>query len=155
MTSKPTVTFQREYCEEFIPEIIPILANHYDELAVNKEHVPLDPNFDGYREKELEGRLHIFTARLGRELIGYIIGFIDNNHLHYKSTVHYLNDIYYVKAEYRSNGVGARFFIAHEKELKTFGVERIVQFTKNHKSHQAMFEAMGYAVTDIILTKML
>jgi GNAT superfamily N-acetyltransferase len=147
-------TYQRETRDTSFKDIIPVLPLHYNELAVNKDAVPLDPDLDLYRQFEELGVLHIFTARSGSELVGYIIGFI-RPHIHYKSTLHYFNDIYYVKKEFRNNGVGVKFFQEHEKNLKTLGVKRIVTFTKLHQSHELLFKALGYSPVDKLFTKII
>jgi hypothetical protein len=148
------ILYQREFCEEFIPEIESILPLHYKELALDQDDVVLDPNYDEYRVLEAAGFLHIFTARKDGELIGYILGTI-KGHIHYNSTIHYVNDIYYLKQEHRNTGTGFRFFQAHEKELQRLGVKRIVTFTKCHQSHEKMFSAMGYKKQDIVMSKVL
>ncbi len=149
-----TITFQREYLVALRAELEPVLPLHYVELALDQDDVALDPDWDAYMQMEQMGLTHFFTARKDGELIGYIIGTI-RGHLHYKSTKHYINDIYYVKAEHRNTGVGYRFFQAHEKEMKRLGVKRVVTFTKCHQSHEQLFSAMGYKRQDVVMSKVI
>lgn len=147
-------TFQRETYESIIAELEPVLPVHYRELALDQDDIPLDPDYTVYKRLQDLGELHIFSARIDGELVGYIIGTI-RPHIHYRSSMHYFNDIYYVLQEHRNNGVGARFFKAHEKELLKLGVIRSVMFTKLHQSHELLFKALGYKQQDIVMTKVL
>lgn len=149
-----TITFQREPYPECIGEIQPVLATHYLELAVDQDDVPLDPDFDKYLDLHNKGILHMFTARADGELIGYIVGLIVP-HIHYKSTVHYQNDIYYLRGEYRNSGVGYRFFASHEKDLKSLGVQRVIMATKCHQSHEQLFSALGFNKQDVVVSKII
>mgnify|MGYP003345974306 FL=1 len=71
-----------QVCED-IKELIKL---HYEEIAVNKDVIPLDPDWDNYKNLCDKNILMIITARDEGRLVGYSIFFI-TNHLHYKSTV--------------------------------------------------------------------
>ena len=135
-------------------ELEPVLPLHYKELALNQDCIPLDINWERYHELEKAGVLHVFTARNDSELIGYIITLI-TPHLHYNSTIHGLEDIYYVKKEYRGNGIGYNFFQVYLEEMKRKRVKKLIVSTKGHQNHQKMFEALGFEVSDIVLVKVL
>ncbi len=148
------ITFQREYWDSFVIDVQPLLPLHFKELALDQDEVPLAPDYSIYKQMEVLGILHIWTARNDQLLIGYIIGFI-KPHLHYSTTLCFIDDIYYLNQGYRNMGTGFRFFQEHEKELKKLGVVKSAMGTKDHQSHQAMFSALGYTISDIIMTKML
>ena len=88
------------------------------------------------------------------ELIGYVIFFIAP-HLHYKSCKRAIEDIYFVKKEYRKGRVGIKLFQYAEEVLKHCGVEVIVMNTKVHLDNTRLFEYLGYKMTDKVFTKIL
>ena len=70
------ITLEVESFTECLPELKPILPLHYEELALNKDEVPLSPQYDIYEARESLGELLFVTAREAGELVGYFIGFI-------------------------------------------------------------------------------
>jgi len=40
------ITFSVEPLTERLEELKPLFPRHWEELALNKEHVPLDPQYD-------------------------------------------------------------------------------------------------------------
>lgn len=148
------IHFQAEKFSDCVEEMKAIVPDHYLELALDQEAIPLAPDWDRYCHAEKLGVLHFFTARNGDELIGYHIAMI-GGHIHYKTTIHCQTDIYYMKPEYRKNRVGQNFFMALEEDLKAHGVKKIITGTKLHKNHTAFFEMLGYRHTDNVMTKLL
>lgn len=149
------ITMNREYAVNgFLEEIKPILPLHWEELGLNHDLKPLLPNYDQYLQLEKIGRLHIFTMRANGELIGYNLSFL-HNHLHYSSTYTALNDIYYVKKEYRKGGLGLQFFKDWETVMKDLGVKQLIQSTKMHSDNSKMFEYLGYTHSDQVFVKMI
>ena len=98
--------------------------------------------------------LRTVTCRADGKLIGYIV-FIVSPHLHYKSCKTAIEDIYFVKKEYRKGRVGIRLFQYAEKVLKEREVKRIVMHTKVHLDNSKLFEYLGYKWTDKVFSKML
>ena len=138
---------------KFIDELEKIFPEHYEELCVTKEYA-LDPDYDAYRRIGEAGMLRCITCRNDGELIGYAV-FIVSPHLHYKSCKTAVEDIYYVKKEYRKGRIGIRLFQYAENALKRIGVQRIVMHTKVHLDNSRLFEYLGYKQTDKVFTKML
>ena len=92
-----------QVCED-IKELIKL---HYEEIAVNKDVIPLDPDWDRYKYLDDNGLIMIITARDESKLVGYSIFFI-TSHLHYKSTVYANNDLLYLHPEYRKGSLGIK-----------------------------------------------
>ena len=70
---------QVETYQQFIDDALgEILAEHYEDLALNQDRVPLDPQLHVYREREKKGELLVMSMREKgtNELAGYFIGFI-------------------------------------------------------------------------------
>jgi GNAT superfamily N-acetyltransferase len=138
---------------DFLNELEQVFPEHYEELCVTKEF-PLEPDYEAYRRIGQAGMLRTVTCRADGVLIGYIV-FIVSPHLHYKSCATAIEDIYFVKKEYRKGRVGIRLFQYAEKVLKDRGVKRIVMHTKVHLDNSKLFEYLGYKWTDKVFSKML
>jgi len=138
---------------DFLDEFEQVFPEHYEELCVTKEF-PLEPDYEAYRRIGEAGMLRTVTCRADGKLIGYIV-FIVSPHLHYKSCKTAIEDIYFVKKEYRKGRVGIRLFQYAEKVLKEREVKRIVMHTKVHLDNSKLFEYLGYKWTDKVFSKML
>lgn len=121
----------------------PLLPEHYKELALDQDRVPLDPQFDIYIERENRGELLFVCARSQGQLVGYFIGFIAPG-LHYKTCLTLIMDIFYVHPSVRGAGTGYKLFKFVENEAKQRGVQRMFVGSKLHKDASWLFEKLGY-----------
>lgn len=148
------ISFKRERGQSLIPELKRLLPLHWEEIGLNHLDVPLDPDFDSYIAIENAGQLYVATVRDDDLLVGYWIGFV-KGHLHYKSTLHAIADIYFVEKTYRKNGVGLKFFQWLEEDLKSLGVKKIFTGCKVNNDHTALFEHLGFTQSDKMFQKIL
>jgi GNAT superfamily N-acetyltransferase len=132
-----------------LSELMPILPLHWEELALDKDKVPLDPQYDVYIERERRGELLFMTMRHRGELVGYFIGFVAPG-LHYKTCLTLTMDIFYVVPEHRGKRGGVALFSAVKEEAKRRGVRRWFVGNKEHaKVHAtALFEALGFELVE-------
>jgi len=137
------ITYQEESFKALLPELKPLLHRHWNELALNKDKVPLDPRYDIYFDAEDRGELLYFTVRMDSDLIGYFIGFISPE-LHYKTCLTCKMDIFYIDPNYRGHGIGKDLFRCVEKVLKKRGVKRLYVGTKLHKDASFLFKKLEY-----------
>jgi len=137
------ITFQVEKIKDIKAEALPLLQAHWEEIALNKDSVPLDPDWDGYVNVEAAGLLHIITARDDSKLIGYAAYFITPN-LHYRSLREANSDIFYLSPEHRKGLTGLKLMKAAEVELKAIGVNKIINKVKKHFDLGPLFERIGY-----------
>ena len=148
------ITLEVESFIECLPELKPILPIHYEELALNKDEVPLSPRYDIYEAKENAGELIFVTAREAGELVGYFIGFIAPG-LHYSTCLTCSLDIFYIHPEKRGSSFGMELFKFTEKELRRRGVDRWFVGSKVHLDASWMFERLGFERVEIFYSKML
>lgn len=146
------ITAQVESWVPFLPELKPLLHGHWEELALNKDKVPLDPQWDLYLQADAAGQLVLVTLREDGKVAGYFIGFVRPG-MHYKTCLTYSMDIFYVHPEHRGNNGGQLMVDCLEKELKRRGVHRIFMGTKNHKPAGWMFEKLGYTEVETYYSK--
>ena len=93
-----------KYQQEFLPtvksDIQYLLKEHWEEIALNKIKIRLNPDWDAYESLEQQGKLKIFTARDEETLVGYFVVLMGVN-LHYKDHIFAANDVIYQQSTER------------------------------------------------------
>ena len=146
------ITAHVESFEAVLDELKPLLPTHWQELALDKDEVPLDPQYDYYIKSEHLGQLMFITLREVGALAGYFIGFVAPG-LHYKTCLTLHCDIWYVWPANRGNGAGAVLLDAVEKEAKRRGVQRMFVGTKLHKDSGWLLQRLGYQEVERTFSK--
>ena len=70
-------------CTRDAKKLIPL---HWDEVALNKDKIHLNPDWDVYESLEKDGKFKIFTARDDTKLVGYFAVIVSTNP-HYKDHI--------------------------------------------------------------------
>ena len=148
------INYQEETYSQVIDEIKPLLEDHWEEIALNKEVIKLNPNYEMYEKLCNAGVMKIITARNDGKLIGYCICIIAYN-LHYKDSLTATNDIFFISKDYRKGSTGVKLFIKNEEILKSYGVQRLIMNTKVHQDVGAIFERLGYKQTERVFGKLI
>ena len=124
-------------------------------MALNKDVVPLDPQYSVYLERDRLGELLMVVLRdEDGTIAGYFIGFIAPG-LHYKTCLTCTMDIFYVCDEYRGGTAPLRLFRFVERELRARGVERWFCGSKCHQDASRLFEALKFERVEIYYSKYL
>lgn len=137
------IEYQEELISDLVDELKPLLEEHWQELAVNKEERPLDVDWDNYINLNNLGLMKIYTARKEGELVGYAT-FVVTTNLHYRTWKCATCDVYFVNPLYRKSGVGTEFFKEIVEWLRTYNVHSIYVHDKLSKSHSKLFTALGF-----------
>jgi GNAT superfamily N-acetyltransferase len=137
------ITFQEETYDEVFKEMTEIFPTHWKELALDQEQVPLDPQYEVYRDREKAGQLLVLTIRKDSVMVGYFIGFVCPA-LHYKTCLTCTMDIFYVHPDHRGGSLGVKLFTRVKDICKSRGVKKIVVGSKMHKDASVLFERLGY-----------
>src|SRR5258706_6612836 len=146
------VRFGWEHCARLFkePNLWELLNEHWRELSIPGGLTPeLDPDFDGMIRLENEGRVFVWAARDGDKLVGYIAFFVQP-HIHYKSTLHAIEDLFLLSKPYRNGLAGYRMFKTALAALEEMGVQRVFCHTKAHfkndrgKDQGRFFERLGF-----------
>jgi GNAT superfamily N-acetyltransferase len=148
------ITFAVESLEESIPYLQFLLHEHYKELALNQDKVPLDPRYDIYINREQAGELIFVAARDAGQIVGYFIGFIQPG-LHYATCLTCNMDIFYINKELRNGRLGVKLFRFVEKELKRRGVDRWFVGSKLHADASPLFKYLKFEPVETFYTKWL
>ncbi len=150
-----TITYQVEKWAAIYPEMAPILVQHWKEVALGHDKVPLDVAYDRYLAMCEAGALHIVSVREDGRLIGYHVAIV-GGHLHYASTKHGITDVYYILPEYRAGRIAIRLFQRVEAEMRALGVVKLFTGCKLHIAGGRvgkLFEYLGYIKTEELYTK--
>ena len=131
-----------------------LIRMHYDEIALHKEVIPLDPDWNRYDLLDAVGDLVCITARDDGKMIGYSV-FILTNHLHYKSTRMASNDVLFLHPDYRKGRIGIRLIEHSERHLRTLDVKKIVWHIKRANDFTPILHRMGYLDEEVIVGKIL
>lgn len=153
-TIRTMLSLQTESFVAARKELKRVIPLHYEELALNKDKVPLQPRWSVYDTAEKAGELLFVTCRNDGELIGYFIGFIAPG-LHYETCLTCSMDIFYVCKEHRNGSLGLRLFKYVERELKARQVQRVFVGSKVHADASKLFERLDYSRVEIYYSKWL
>ena len=138
-----------EFCvetyESVVEDIKPLLHDHWRELALYQETIPLDPDFKQYKDLHDAGILRLYGARLDGQLIGYAIFTVTERHPHYRQRWA-VNDIIFVHPDHRNFGVGSGLFNCFEADLRSGGPIVIhVAGKTEHPELAMLMHSRGYA----------
>jgi GNAT superfamily N-acetyltransferase len=148
------ITYRQESLISYKDDATLLLELHWEEIALNKDAIKLNPDWDTYFELEDKGILKIFTAREEGKLVGYFV-VICRHHLHYKDHLFAFNDVLYLQKEYRKGFTGAKLMKFAEKCLKEDGISVLVVNTKRHKPFDILLSWLGYKHVENVYTKLL
>ena len=148
------ITAQLESFREGLEELKPLLPDHWRELGLYQDRMPLDPDFDQYFAREDAGQLVYCTLRVNGTLQGYFIGVVVPG-LHYQTTLTCHMDICLIRPAFRGIKAGRVLFDAVEAELRRRGVKMWWVGSKNHKPIVGFFEALGFIPEEVHLARWL
>jgi len=148
------MTFAVESLTENLESLKPMFPLHWQELALNKDQVPLDPQYDIYLARDARGEVMFIAGREAGEIMAYFVGFVAPG-LHYKTCLTLTMDIFWVKPEYRGKSAGIRLFKTVEAEARRRGVQRMFMGSKLHKDAGWLFEKLDYKPVETYYSKFL
>lgn len=146
------ITAQVEELTPQLDEMKVMFPAHWEELALNKDKVPLDPQYDIYLARDAAGQVLFVTLRQDGEMVGYFVGFVAPG-LHYKTCLTLTMDIFWTRHDIRGGTAGLRLFRAVEKEAKRRGVDRLFYGSKLMKDASRLFAAMRCEPVETYYTK--
>lgn len=142
------------------PNFRDLLQEHWEGLAVHKDEMPLDPDFDRFAQLEDMGIFKVWAARSANGMLVGYFGLFIQPHIHYKTTLTAVEDLYLLSAPYRRGMTGFRFFKTAIAALKELGVKRVILHDKVHFAADRgtlgrFFERLGFEHTDRLWSRML
>ncbi|MCK4501198.1 GNAT family N-acetyltransferase [Candidatus Babeliales bacterium] len=137
------ITYQEEELKNCLDEMKPLFTEHWEEIALHKDKIKLNPDYDKYLLLDSLGMLHTLTARDGDVLIGYFVSFIQP-HMHYKDVDFAINDILFIHKDYRHGSVGYKLFKKAEASLKDKGIDVLIINSKVDKDFKPIMDKLGF-----------
>jgi GNAT superfamily N-acetyltransferase len=133
-----------------------LFRQHYDELALHKDAMPMGLDNDFYSDLQARNYLLVVTARRDGGLIGYYMAIVINHHPHNKDAGKVsTTDMFYLARSERRGGAGVKLLKAVERELRAQGVKKATISTKKHFENAELLALLGWEVTDIVRQKVL
>lgn len=124
-----TLTLRREPIDNVLESgLEPLLEAHWQEVAHDKESIPLSVDWDGYRSDERNGSFLPLALRRDGKLIGYN-AFIIGRSRHYKNHIFANNDVIYLKPEERGID-GVWMVLEAERILRALGAVKVFYHCK-------------------------
>lgn len=146
---------QVESLRDVRDEIGELLDLHYEELAMDKEIIQLDPDWGAYEAMERDSALRIYTVREAGRLVGYSVFFLIHPP-HYRMNLYAQNDIVYLAKEFRESGHGlALVQFCRERLLADGAADKELWHAKPGTPLHRLLLSLGYVEQDVILGKRL
>ena len=151
-----------EKIHERLEEAKPLLARHWEEVAIRKNIRPLDPDWAWYEQMSRSGRMRAFVVRydappaVRMRPVGYAV-FVISPHPHYKTWNAAKSDLYWVDPDFRHQGLGSRMFLACEDWLRnTCRVHTLIHEVRPHLNPKGdLMEKLGYDLVGLCFEKVL
>lgn len=141
-----------EFSPDLMSELFPLLVDHYEEVAMYKDKIKLNPSFKWYYQQHKAGALHIVVARDEGKVVGYFVTIISTNP-HYQDHLFGVNDILYVDPSHRGTTLAVRLFKYAEEKLRERGVSVMTLHMKTAHPFTDFAERLGYDQAEYNYTK--
>lgn len=142
-----TLQFAIERYADWIDEAMPLIREHWQEIAEDKDLNELNPNHDLYRRIDDAGALLLLTARVGGDLVGYVLMTVVP-HPHYRHRIMASEDAHFLHPDYRNGLAGYRLIRRALAEAKARGADYVTMRTKRRHDHGRLFERAGGRLLD-------
>jgi hypothetical protein len=135
--------FAHEAFSNVKDEIKPLLEAHWEEIALHKGEIKLEPNWNAYAEMASNGVLRIYTARKSGKLVGYFVVFVMPS-LHYRRFMFANNDILFLTKTERKGMTGVKLLKFAVEELTKENVKLININVKKKQDFGPILERLGF-----------
>lgn len=146
--------YQHESLTQVKDEVKPLLDDHWEEIALNKDTIKLNPDWKKYALLDANNMLRVFTARADGKLVGYFVVIVETA-LHYSDHVFAHNDIIFLAKEYRRGMTGVKLIKYAEKCLAEEGVKQLFINTKRHQPFDPILERLKFNEVEKVYAKVL
>lgn len=141
-----------ERYHQIIDDLLPLLPDHWAEVAHYTDKIPLSPLFERYKQLEKMGTIIMIGMRENGILIGYSVYAI-SQHMHYSTCLFAANDLLYLIPEKRKGGFGMKLIVESEKLLVAKEINRITYHVKPEHDFSPLLIKLGYMQEEIMYGK--
>lgn len=124
-------------------EIEPLLKQHYDEIALNKDIIKMNPDWQAYARLDAANALRIYTARRDDKLLGYFVVIVSKS-LHYRDHLFANNDVIFLAKPARKGLTGVKLIKYAIDSLAAEGITKLHINTKAHQPFDAILERLNF-----------
>lgn len=142
--------FRVERFTEIAHELPPLFQRHFDEIAHDKEEIPLAPDWAHYAEIDKTGQLFVLTARDGGRLVGYFFAIVGKG-LHNARSIMARTDMYYLLPEYRK---GRNGYTLIKTAVEKMSFDKMSIATKLDHDQGAIFRRLGFRPAETVWTRL-
>jgi GNAT superfamily N-acetyltransferase len=144
--------YQQEFFSSCYDEAKSLLQMHWDEVALNKDVIKLNPDVEQYEDAEASGCLKIFTARDQGRLVGYFALTVQRS-LHYQDHLFAHNDVIFLHPDYRKGFTAAKLIKFAVDCMAEDGVSVVTINTKTHKPFDVLLQRLGFKHIESVYAK--
>ena len=144
--------YTRTDIKTLAPEIAPLLRENWSERHAHAPKYALAPNLDAYCDAEERGYLYLYTARINRALVGYLIVMAAVRPHAVSETVGAV-DALYVMPAHRSGGVATGLLQFAENHLRGEGVKTVAVGANDPRIVRWLRMTGGYTYAETLLEK--
>jgi predicted acetyltransferase len=135
-------------------EVNELFYKHWDDVALNKDKIKLNPDWDFYDLVNKAGYLLVYTVRVGAKLVGYSI-VVAKSHPHYKDHTFAASDIIFIDKDHRKGLVGYNLIKFASEDLRSKGVSVFAISTKVHKPFDSLLNRLKFNLIERVSSKYL
>ena len=146
--------FQQEFFSDCYDEAKELLNMHYEEIALNKDFIKLNPSIEQYEDAEKQGILKIFTARDEGKIVGYFAVLVTKS-LHYQDHLYAHNDVIFLHPDHRKGFTASKLIKFSIECLVQDGVSVLFMNTKIHKPFDLLLQRLGFQHIENVYSKRL
>ena len=146
--------YQQEFYHQVKKELPDLIKLHWEEIALNKDVIKLNPDWEAYDALYYAGMIGVYTVRKDKKLVGYLV-VLARNHPHYKDHIFASNDILFIDKEYRKGLVGYFLVKYVTEDLEKRGVSVLLFNTTVDKPYDPILKRLGFKHSEKLYTKYL
>ena len=146
--------FQQEFFSDCYDEAKELLNMHYEEIALNKDFIKLNPSIEQYEDAERLGILKIFTARDEGKIVGYFAVLVTRS-LHYQDHLYATNDVIFLHPDHRKGFTASKLIKFSIECLVQDSVSVLFINTKIHKPFDLLLQRLGFKHVENVYSKRL
>lgn len=147
------ITYTFEAWKDLWPEMEPLMnIEHAPEVSFLQEHMKVNIDTKHHQAMDDLGYLDNLAVRDNGTLIGYcIVGRYPNPHFMGVKTAFQLH--YFLRKQYRGQGIGKHMFQTSEAKLREQGIEVVTTGAKTSLPYAAVFRSLGWHEVETLFAK--
>lgn len=148
-------TFAWERFNQIAKDLPVLFTEHWKELALNQDIIPLAPDWDRYYAYDVQGILRVLTVRVEGRLVGYVF-LLFGPHLHYVTTPWGHGEMFYLDPLYRQGWTGVKLFKELIKGCEGMGAKMLTVPVKLHFMNARvikLLERLGFKQIEVVMAR--